>query len=70
MLKNMLLAIFIVVFTIFTLDYFKLLPSDRVLGFKNISYRQQEEINSFSVIEKPQESKKFTDRVANQNKLY
>lgn len=69
MIKNVLMFVFIVVFTIFALDYFKLLPNDKLLGFNNVSNRQMQEINSFSMIEEKEEvSKKFTDRVVKNNK--
>lgn len=64
MLKKCAIGLFIIVFTLFTLDYFKILPSNRTLAFNNLSYRQEQAIESFSVIEKSQQSDKFTDRVA------
>jgi len=70
MLKNILTAIFILVFTIFALDYFRLLPSDRKLGFNKISVRQQNQINSFTAIEKEEETEKFTDRVVKKNHTF
>ncbi|HAG53219.1 MAG TPA: hypothetical protein DCL21_05485 [Alphaproteobacteria bacterium] len=70
MLKKVLTAIFILVFTVFALDYFKLLPSDRQLGFNKISTRQQNQINSFTVLEKQEESSKFTDRVVKNNRPF
>jgi|TARA_Y100001960_G_C14624047_1_gene802203 hypothetical protein len=67
MLKNIAIALFIIIFSIFALDYFKLLPTDRQLAFNNITRNQEHEINSFSAVEKPQQSSKFTDRIANKN---
>ena len=65
MLKNIFTGIFIVIFTMFALDYFKPLPSDKKLAFNNISFTQEQKIKAFSVIEKPHTYDKFTDRIAN-----
>jgi hypothetical protein len=64
MIKKIAIGIFVIVFTIFALDYFKLLPNNKTLSFNHISHRQEAAIESFSVIEKPQQSDKFTDRVS------
>ena len=70
MLKNMGIGLFIIVFGIFALDYFKLLPTDKQLAFHNITRVQEHEINSFSAVEKSQKSTKFTDRVVNKDKSF
>lgn len=64
MLKKVAIGAFVVVFTIFTLNYFKLLPNNRTLAFNNLSFRQEQIIINSSVIEKTQQPTKFTDRVA------
>lgn len=62
MIKKVAIGAFVVVFTIFALNYYKLLPSNRTLAFDNLSYRQEETIKKASVVEKTQQSNKFTDR--------
>lgn len=64
MIKNVAIGLFVVVFSIFALNYYKLLPSNRTLSFNNITSRQEKAIESFSVIEKTQQSDKFTDRMS------
>lgn len=69
MIKNIFIGIFAVVFIIFILDYFKLLPNDHILGLKNITDNQIEQINSFDSRQETEETiktpEKFTDRVSN-----
>lgn len=64
MIKKVLVGVFIVIFSIIALNHFKLLPSNRALSFNKITHRQEQAIESFTVIENKQESNKFTDRVA------
>jgi len=47
MFKNIIFIIFCIVFILFALDYFKLVPSDRYLSFNKITYIQKAQIDSF-----------------------
>lgn len=55
MIKTLLLFLFVLVFSLFALDYLKLVPSDEILSFHNISYLQKRKINNFD--DKPQSQK-------------
>tara|TARA_Y100001960_G_C14752039_1_gene869039 strand:- start:1997 stop:2209 length:213 start_codon:yes stop_codon:yes gene_type:complete len=70
MIKNVAIGLFVVIFSIIALNHYKLLPSNKTLAFNNITTRQEKAIESFSVIEKTQQSDKFTDRVAKKPFLY
>lgn len=70
MIKKALIGAFIVLFSIIALNHFKLLPSNKTLSFNKITHRQEQAIEDFTVIEKPQFPSKFTERFAKKPIVY